>query len=340
MTDPLLQAFTNAPDDAAADAALETLLAEHVVPLVRKVAARKLRSFGGSRFRSEDVEDVIGDATLVMVDRLTELRRAPGAEPIESLLDYTAAVAHHACAHHFRRRHPERARLKNRLRYVFAHRAGLAVWDVAGAGAVCGLAAWQGSEPRPAAMLAHDAVAALGPSALGSTDALAASVESLLRSLGGPIELDALVGLMAGLFAIDAPRVVAVEAAPAPHPAREEAIDRRRAVERVWLEIADLPVRQRLAVLSSLRDSGGASLLWVFPVLGIASIRRIAEVLGWPHDEMAAVWAQLPLDDNQIAARLQCTRQQVINLRQAARKRLANRRDRAGAGAARYDAAS
>ena len=37
------------------------------------------------------------------------------------------------------------------------------------------------------------------------------------------------------------------------------------------------------------------------------------------------LWNELPLPDNAVAARLGCTRQQVINLRMAARKRLAHR---------------
>lgn len=329
MTDPLLEPFRTAADDASAERALEALLQEHVLPLVRKVATRKLRSFGGSRFRPEDVEDVIGDATVVMVDRLGELRRTPDAPPIASLLDYTATVAHNACAHQLRRRHPERARLKNRLRYVLGHRSALAVWDVSGVGTVCGLAAWKAGEPTADAREALERTAAFDPRALDSADALAARVETLLRSLGGPVELDALVGVLARLCGIDAPREVAVEHAPAAQPSREEAIDRRRAVERVWLELAELPVRQRVAMLLSLRDASGASVLWIFPVLGVASIRRIAQVLGWSDAELADVWGRLPLDDNALAARLECTRQQVINLRQAARKRLAHRRDRA-----------
>ena len=42
-------------------------------------------------------------------------------------------------------------------------------------------------------------------------------------------------------------------------------------------------------------------------------------------EEFAALWNELPLADNAVAARLGCTRQQVINLRMAARKRLGHR---------------
>jgi hypothetical protein len=42
-------------------------------------------------------------------------------------------------------------------------------------------------------------------------------------------------------------------------------------------------------------------------------------------DALAALWNDLPLPDNALALRLGSPRQQVINLRMSARKRLANR---------------
>ena len=69
----------------------------------------------------------------------------------------------------------------------------------------------------------------------------------------------------------------------------------------------------------------GAGVLWLLPIVGLASIREIAGVLDIPAVEMAALWPRLPLDDLTIAERLACTRQQVINLRMAGRKRLATR---------------
>ena len=80
-----------------------------------------------------------------------------------------------------------------------------------------------------------------------------------------------------------------------------------------------------MALLLSLRDHTGAGVLWLLPILGLASIRQIAGVLDIPALEMAELWRRLPLDDLTIAQRLDCTRQQVINLRMAGRKRLATR---------------
>ena len=42
-----------------------------------------------------------------------------------------------------------------------------------------------------------------------------------------------------------------------------------------------------------------------------------------PPEHLAEIWNELPLDDRTIAGHLGLTRQQVINLRSAARQRLA-----------------
>jgi hypothetical protein len=44
-----------------------------------------------------------------------------------------------------------------------------------------------------------------------------------------------------------------------------------------------------------------------------------------PAEELARMWNDLPIDDMRIATRLGIKRQQVINLRKAARARLARR---------------
>ncbi len=57
-------------------------------------------------------------------------------------------------------------------------------------------------------------------------------------------------------------------------------------------------------------------------LLGIASLRTIAGRLDLSPNELAGLWNRLPLDDLAIAKMLDCTRQQVINLRRVARDKL------------------
>jgi hypothetical protein len=108
-------------------------------------------------------------------------------------------------------------------------------------------------------------------------------------------------------------------------PSPDRLVEQRRFLEQVWNELVQLPVRQRVALLLNLRDANGAGILWLLPVAGIATIRQIASVLEMPEIELARMWREIPLDDLAIGGRLGCTRQQVINLRMSARKRLLNR---------------
>jgi hypothetical protein len=93
----------------------------------------------------------------------------------------------------------------------------------------------------------------------------------------------------------------------------------------LWQELQQLPVRQRIALLLNLRDAEGQGMIASLPLTGVATMRQIAAVLEMPAAELAALWRDLPLDDQRIALRLQLTRQQVINLRKSGRDRLARR---------------
>jgi hypothetical protein len=60
----------------------------------------------------------------------------------------------------------------------------------------------------------------------------------------------------------------------------------------------------------------------------VISSDDIAGALEISRDRLAALWDQLPMDDLSLAATLNLTRQQVINLRKAARARLSRRLQR------------
>ena len=108
------------------------------------------------------------------------------------------------------------------------------------------------------------------------------------------------------------------------------------------------PPLQRLAYLLNFTD-GEIEMFWLY---GIASIRQIGQViqltneqfnrvwvlLEWNEaqrqeargltnydEKFAFLWQQLPLNDLTIATLLATTRQNIINLRQAARKRLSRK---------------
>ncbi|MFN0171664.1 MAG: sigma-70 family RNA polymerase sigma factor [Bryobacteraceae bacterium] len=104
-------------------------------------------------------------------------------------------------------------------------------------------------------------------------------------------------------------------------PGPDRIAESRLFARRLWEEVQQLPVNQRRALLLNAKDNA----LSLFPVCGVASIRQIAHSLEMQPEELATLWNDLPMEDQVLAARLQITRQQVINLRMSARKRLANR---------------
>jgi hypothetical protein len=329
--DPLLRRFVEATKEADAERELSGLIEQHALPLAKIIVARKLRSFSAERSgRAEesDREDVIADAMLTLVERLQTARSDPQAPPIRDFTNYSATVIHSACAHYIRLRHPERARLKNRIRYVFSTHRRLALWT-SGDELTCGLTAWRDqASDREAARALPRLVERAGHqwATLGRVELAAAAFE-LAMAVGRAVEFDAFVdAVSAGVVEPRASHDSSIESTLVSRtPAYDISIDQNQFLGQVWREVASLPVPQRSALLLNLRDSNGGGLLWLLPVAGTATIRQIALVLEIPEIEFARLWREMPLDDAAIAGRLGCTRQQVINLRAAARKRLMNR---------------
>jgi hypothetical protein len=81
----------------------------------------------------------------------------------------------------------------------------------------------------------------------------------------------------------------------------------------------------RTVLLLNLRGPDGRDVVGLLPATGVASLRDMAQALEMTVEELAELWNDLPLEDRRIALRLGITRQQVINLRASARRRLARR---------------
>jgi hypothetical protein len=336
--DAVLLPFLHAANAADANERLCVLIEHDVRPLVTRIVRQKA---GGSTMAgSADVEDIAATCAAAVLERLTDLRAGRDVEPIASLSAYVAVVAYNGWHRFLRERFPVRARLKNRLRYLCGHHPALALWTDAAGALVCGLAAWRRDSPRvdPVARAAAagdpgDGVArALGPDRRAGQLTEADAAPALFRWAGGPLLLDDLVDLVGQLLGLaDAPemrhgadddRPAATDAIADPAPSVLAVLSDRGALARLWAEVEQLPIRQRLAVLLNLRDGDGQGVIALLPFTGVASIRRIAAVLEMPAPELAALWPALPLEDAAIAERLGITRQQVVNLRKSARARL------------------
>ena len=309
--DDVLESFLASPDEERSEEQLGDLLARHAAPLVRRIVSRRL---GPS---SSDVDDVCSQVMLQLMLRLRRERIDDNLAAIDAFASYVAAAAHHGCDHFVRAKYPLRWRLRSRLRYVLEHDPRFALWRAADDSLICGRAEWR-SRQASAAPPPGERLAGVRKQ----------NVRELLARLfdlsGSPLELTAVVNAAAAAWAIplfqhDAGH--AVDAVADPGPRVDASLEQRGRLERVWAQIRELPLRQRHALLLNLKDDA----ITVFLTTGAAALRDIAASLELPVEDFSALWNDLPLPDNTVAARLGCTRQQVINLRMAARKRLANR---------------
>ena len=316
----LLQDYLEAHDVLQEEALLARLVFDAASPVIRRTVARRLFTAP-----EQDREDIAGDVILDLVSRLQRLKQSNDM-PIERFTAYVAVAAHNGCDQYLRHRYPQRHRLKNRLRYMLTKSATFALWEDTERGWICGRSAWRGRSPVP---LDPDVVSHLGNPDRPPQHALA----QLFDFTGGPVEFDAITGIFTMFWGVR-DSVSSLETvdnmAFATDTAADDVLSQKHDLAKLWAEIEDLPPPQRSALLLNLRDAAGGSMLWMLPTAGIANVRRIAELVGIAAAEFAELWARLPLSDLDIGERLGVARQQVINLRQAARQRLGRRLRTAG----------
>jgi hypothetical protein len=340
--DRLLLPFLEAPDEESAETALESLLQGGAAPVIRGVIQQRIRN---PRER-QDADDLYGEVLVHMVAWLGELRQRPDRTPIADFRRYTAVVAHRVCDAQLRRQYPNRTRLKSRVRYVLSRHPAFAMRDAGPQGWMCGLVT---GEPRPAGTGARGRLSELrlsrGPiPGFEGIDVqrapLITIVEAVLTWVGGPVELDDLVSALADLTGVvdrvdppreahdDADPTAWIERVPDREPLVIARLESREYLARLWFEVCELPVRQRVALLLSLREDDGTAVLPLLLLTGTAEMSDVAVALEWPVQRLEPLWARLPIEDLEIARELSLTRQQVINLRKSARLRLARRMQR------------
>jgi hypothetical protein len=292
---------------------------DHVQPIVAAVVGRHARRDFVAR--PEDSEDIEGVVTLRVIRRLRELA-AGEREPIEKLAEFVATLARNATIDALRERYPEAQRLRRKVRRILGEDDSFALWSASNAELLGGMSAWRGRDAAPWAMTPDEATEAMCDSSQPA-DALRA----IFERAGGPVAFDDLIALLskvwsiAEIMTVDAEAVAVADQRPSPLGEYES----RRYLETLWSEVQALRPPQRAALLLNLRDVDGSNALALLTILEIATFDQIAAALEVAPERLAELWSRLPLDDNSIAALLGVSRQQVINLRRAARERLTRR---------------
>jgi DNA-directed RNA polymerase specialized sigma24 family protein len=286
---------------------------------------------------ARDADDVHHTVLLRLATHLWQVREER-AEPIASFAAYVAHAASNGCHEWLRERFPQRTRLQQQIRYVCRHHAALALWMRPSRTWVCGLADWHGQDrvvdrATVAAWRGKLHAPEAGPEA-SEAGRIVRLVETIVRELGAPVRLDDVVALAADALGIDDRTERVVAAVDSADMAREpvapvtpivDSLAQKEFLLRVWEEIRQLPMRQRMALLLNLGGAGQSDMLSLLPATGLVSWGDIAVALDLPPDRLGELQGDLPLDDKTLASLIGATRRQVINLRKCARERLARR---------------
>lgn len=309
--------YLRSEDRESLETTLGDLMTSDVQPVLRRVVASRLSGLW------DDIDDVCSEARLELLLHLRRLKSQPFGKEIADFPAYVATVAVNACNRYFGRRRPGRARLKKQIRVLLSEKGELRT-RLSPDGRIWCERAGEGRD-SPAAIDLDGLERRIEP----ERD-LRRLLGRILEEAGGAVELENVVDLVSRIWRLPpdpgAPASgPALESMPAVQDDPESAIDRRRFTLRLWQEIRRLPREQRVALLLNLRDHCGNSVLFLFPLSGVATFSEIAAALQLGEERLAELWNELPADDRTIAEILGCGRQRVINLRMSARKRLGNR---------------
>ncbi len=337
--DKLLLTFIEESDEEKADLSLTRLIDEHAAPIVREILGTSLRihfDLSGAGSSNQDAGDLFNDIIVNLISRLRQIKHNPAQAGIADFRAYVASTAYNACNLYLRQKFPRRSRLKNRLRYLLSHDSNFALWSTDTSGLLCGLAQLrEQTRCAPARLLEkirQDTGEWIQEVGLKSAGCARGELTSLLTVVfqwcKSPIKLDDLVNVVADICRVkdlpDEPLETLMNVAGTV-PGFDTILELQRNLGILWLEICQLPPRQRVALLLNFRDSQGQELISLLPYTRAATIEEIAAALEFPLVEFLRLWNNLPLEDLAIAELLGATRQQVINLRKCARERLERR---------------
>lgn len=347
LNDLLLLPYVHAVGEAERERLLAVLVSEHAEPIISKICRFKSRSNFQNGAANGEAEDVQSEVMLHLIGRLQNLRFDYETRPIADFKAYVAVAAYNAFDRHISRKYPQRRRLKNGLRYLLTHREKFACWQTSAGAWVGGFERWRehnfvGERGRKhLQMLNEDARAFVGETMAAKDWHEEKNAVELLTAIfewtNAPVELDLLTGVVAvwwnvtdatieidGNYQNENPAKSSLQIADTRTDIAAET-EQRAYLKKLWTEIIALPPRQRAALLLNLRDANNRGIVDLWLLTNVCTVQSIADALEITPPELAELWKDLPFDDNRIAAHLNLTRQQVINLRKSARERLARR---------------
>src|ERR1051325_1547106 len=219
--DNVLVPYLSADDEGERRQQLDELVTFRAAPLIRKVLRRTLGFYvnaQGMNENNQDAEDLYQEALTRVIQVLNQLHSSSTVTDIENFEGYVSRVASNICMDFLREKSPARTRLKDALRDLFRRHGDLVSWEYEGE-ILCGLAAWrntgkskfsdQDTRELEAKLETFRSVR------FSDEDVRAAPLSQVLAELfdwiGGPVDIDALVRMVAYLLDIKDQQIVSFD---------------------------------------------------------------------------------------------------------------------------------
>lgn len=338
--DDILLPFLLTSDESETESLLAELFSEYVAPTIAKVVRSPAgictrRNLDWAYTEMQDVQDIVGDVNVKVLERPRRLKELPDEDAINDFRGYVAVVAYRALYDFWRAKYSNRNRLRSKLYYILTHHPDLAIWQGVRRLSICGFSRWLGQRLPPNAAWINGVRE--DPERLINGAPTNKDMVQLVcwafTNAQAPIYLDDLVTFAAGVLKVSdegSDRHVQLDHLKASDlivsyndSTEREAL--RPLLKQIWQEIVRLPLGQRVALLLANRDTDRTSIAFLLSETDIATMREIGNAVDASPDEFAMLLAELPLSDNTLSKRLGVTRQQVINYRVSARRRLKRR---------------
>jgi len=338
--DNVLVPFLTARDDRERQQHLNELVTIRAAPLIRQVLRRRLAfyvSAQGVNRNNQDAEDLYQEAITRIVQVLHQLHSASGIE-IDNFDLYVSRIASNTCTDFLRSKSPARTRLKDGLRHLLKRHKDLVSWEQDGE-ILCGFAPWRNTgksafsdQPWQDLETKLESFQSLHfPNENVRFAPVSQIVAELFYWIGGPVEIDVLVLMVAYLFDIEDEQM---ESLDDPLPTKWDAyfvsstrsdeshVEANELLVRLWQAVIQLPAEQRDAFALSFEDEAGEDLFTMLRAAEIVNWDEIAQGMGRSVQEVVRLRARMPLNGASMAEELKASRENVYKWRFRAIRRL------------------
>lgn len=338
--DNVLVPYLAADDEGQRQQHLDELLTLRAAPLIRGALLRRLGfyvSAQGVCENNQDAEDVYQEAMTRVLHELNELQSSNDTE-IENFELYVSRLAANVCTDFLRAKSPARTRLKYRLRDVLNRHKDLGIWEQDRV-LLCGFARWQNSGKSAFSVQSSqdletnlDSFNSLYfPDENVRLAPMAHIVAELFEWIGGPVELDVLVRMVAYLVDIKDQQIDSLDdLALTKRPvyfasstrSGESHLEANELLARLWQAVIQLPAEQRDSFALCFEDEAGQDLFTVLRAAEIVNWDELAHGMGRSIEDVVRLRLLMPMDGASVAEELGASRQSVYKWRFRAIRRL------------------